>query len=1023
MSNRINRATARELIEENFSSDAKILSEFSTLCGFAAAAASGEPVSLLAGVALITQSAAAAISAGVAVTKRLFKKTESGSDLPQYERFRLLFYITCLRSYIEAVPEAMNELAAQEDALKVSTAKRKELRKVKQKIENQLASLDEAEVNFLFCIEPLHDPVPLFEAFSAWMARTLGYYGFDLVHVRGIVEECTKKAKTRFYTFIARTDQEATWMRNYLAISRTERTVQRIVTDLKSIRQTLDNWSAPASKLKKREEDAWASYRVDLERLPDHKETMYNENFGVRKVFLQPAATYHIAGLSGDEGTPAPVPNLGVLLGALVSNRIPGEDLLILCGGPGCGKSTLCRVFASQLARNDSMHPVFLRLRRLKEGADVGVFIEESMHRFGLITRLSDLRGVNNLIFILDGFDELVMASRSRLRQFFNMLRDEHAAGPLSSAKFLVSGRDTLFPKGEGLPTGSHVVTLLPFDSPRVAMWGKKWRGLHKTGPGATFQPEALLDTQEDGGQPSPLQHLVSWPLTLHLVARVHTAGRLNLAGKKGHEVEKAYLYRSILSETTLRQADRDEGKGHLEPKKLRTFIRALAWEMYSQSTDSMDPSDVVPLLSEFFPDASEADMSELADVAVVNCPELTKGEETGFEFVHKSFSEYLAAEQIAHTVERVIFKAPQFGTDEETWRMTLDESASELAPIIGSRLLTEEVQEMLEPMLGCLAQFLAGDRVDQIVKGESRRDGLYRIVLRFADLVKELLQGRSLDIISREIQNKASLRNHLEAFANQCAGCVIIGTAAARQLNTITDKAHGKRVYFDGMPFRGAFWQMLCLMHAGGLHFDANFSTRIFEGMALSEGTAETSLDDRSIPLRLAHLGLIEGYEQVLTDAVARFLGSVTRIQLRSNLLMLILAYFTGGKRFRLNMGFDFFDFDESWGRKRHRYRDRDSAYLLDVLTEAGLVHPRIFNRHTLDLGGWREFEHRFATVHSEHELLDTLHQFVDYLRHNEPRNREDDITARYLYELLRSIELELSHTRGKRKSKASEK
>ena len=63
------------------------------------------------------------------------------------------------------------------------------------------------------------------------------------------------------------------------------------------------------------------------------------------------------------------------------------------------------------------------------------MFIEESLHRIGVINRLSDLREIPNLVLVLDGFDELVMASRSRLRQFFNMLRDEHSAGPLRTAK------------------------------------------------------------------------------------------------------------------------------------------------------------------------------------------------------------------------------------------------------------------------------------------------------------------------------------------------------------------------------------------------------------------------------------------------------------------------------------------------------------------------------------------------------------------------------------------------------------
>ena len=55
---------------------------------------------------------------------------------------------------------------------------------------------------------------------------------------------------------------------------------------------------------------------------------------------------------------------------------------------------------------------------------------------------------------------------------------------------------------------------------------------------------------------------------------------------------------------------------------------------------------------------ATEVELADLADVAIVNQPELTKGEEGGFEFVHKSFSEYFVAEKFARAIEKVSFKS-----------------------------------------------------------------------------------------------------------------------------------------------------------------------------------------------------------------------------------------------------------------------------------------------------------------------------------------------------------------------------
>src|SRR5262249_11761271 len=149
------------------------------------------------------------------------------------------------------------------------------------------------------------------------------------------------------------------WMRNYLALSYQEETSAQMLANLTSIREVLDDWRMAAAGQKEQQAQAWADYRKTLRELPDKKETMFNESFGVRKVFLRPAGVYHIRGASGEAGTPKPVPNLGRLIGALVSTRVSGDDLIILCGGPGSGKSTLCRMVASELARGNDYHPVF----------------------------------------------------------------------------------------------------------------------------------------------------------------------------------------------------------------------------------------------------------------------------------------------------------------------------------------------------------------------------------------------------------------------------------------------------------------------------------------------------------------------------------------------------------------------------------------------------------------------------------------------------------------------------------------
>ena len=112
MSTRANMRSVRNTLEDHLSHDAKILAGTSAILGFAAAAMAGEPLSLAAGLALICKTAGSAIEAGVATCKRFFQQTEALSEdvLPKYDRFRVLFYMTSLRCYIEAIPQAIEVL-------------------------------------------------------------------------------------------------------------------------------------------------------------------------------------------------------------------------------------------------------------------------------------------------------------------------------------------------------------------------------------------------------------------------------------------------------------------------------------------------------------------------------------------------------------------------------------------------------------------------------------------------------------------------------------------------------------------------------------------------------------------------------------------------------------------------------------------------------------------------------------------------------------------------------------------------
>lgn len=696
---------------------------------------------------------------------------------------------------------------------------------------------------------------------------------------------CVEGAIRHYVIWASRTEGAPEIIASYLNFKQQIAQHGAVLDNVHGVSTALENWLAEASDHNDRRRAAWHDYRQNLMELPDDKTTMFDESFGVRKVFVQPVATYRVAGIKRE--AEIPVSDVAGLLGTLISDRTDGEDLILLCGGPGSGKSTLCRILASELARNERVHPVFLRLRRLQDSKEIIPFLEEHLQRAGLIDKIADLAQVPNLVLILDGFDELVIASRSRLREFFNVLKDDLSSGPLRHAKAIVSGRDTLFPKGVGLPIGAHVVSLRPFDKPRIGAWGKKWRQLHTNSAAMSFFPENLVsdDRRHSRRDTPPLEHLVSWPLTLHLVARAHTSGSINLDTSTSGQVEKAVLYRSIVADTALRQSDQSTGKGRLNSNDMRKFVQAVAWEMYSSGREALDVSEGLPILRTIYKDASEADLMELADVTIVNQPELTKGEETGFEFVHKSFSEYFAAEKIATSIEQVCFKGAEWGVAEQTWRMSVNEATAALANLFAIKLLTPEVQEMLEPMLGDFGAFLTAEKL-RISTTEADGPLLLKLdqkLERFEGLIADFAGGGLLAIVSQAAKSSKLINSDLEGFGNYASALLFLATTLSARMKKLNLDA----TRLAAVPAPNLI-RLIHIVLAGDIPIDSVYAHRAFR--RLDATTDKNSFELLFPPLAPALLHHVRGLNIGLQSAVADVSTYLAMLELDNMLMRLFV-------------------------------------------------------------------------------------------------------------------------------------
>lgn len=938
----------------------------------------------------------AELKTSIAAADQIFREDHqeeiNNASVGNFELFAINFLVGSLRSLFVSMASCVTGACKfnDDESEKTSRADVDEL------VTKALDELSLIELHFAFGSEPI-DYVYEFQSTTLDVFRALlGKVNLSWCDEHKEREEVLKHSVGEFNGWLHSDQASAAHIRAYLNYDQQAATQGKILEEVKGVTAALANWISPSIELAERKVKAWDVYREHLSSLPDEKSTMFDEEFGVRKVFVQPEAAYKVAGTRLRHETK--IHDVAAMLGTLLSNRTAGDDLILLCGGPGSGKSTFCRFLASELSQNTQVYPIFLRLRRMEDTKDIIPFLEENLQREGVIDKINDLSDLPNVVLILDGFDELVMASRARLREFFNALKEDLSSAPLRNAKVIVSGRDTLFPNGAGLPTGAHVVSILPFDKERIARWGKKWRSLHrgnKGNKGKSFKPEDFVKDANAVSQKksAPLEHLVSWPLTLHLVARAHTSGSIELDAEKSDQIAKAILYRSIVADTALRQSEQSSGEGRLDANLMRTFVRAIAWEMYRQGKEALDLSEGLPILKGIFVDADESALAELSEVTIVNQPELTKGEETGFEFVHKSFSEYFVAEKVAASLEKVSFKAQEWGVDDPTWRMSVSDATGELAEHFAVRLFTSEVQEMLEPMLGDFKSFLEGKSLSKSEGADKTyAENLEQKLQRTESLLLEFSRGNLLDVVSSKVPRSGVHASDLEAFANYASGLLLIGGSLCKNIGGEGSK-NPRRLNLDGT----SFLRLVHIIQAGEVNIDRTFASRALYSIDVSKFDAS---ENYFPPIQPAYLRGVKGLPDYLTESITSIQNELISQQFWAVAQRLLPTnrHFQDESRFRFRR--DHYHYNDNRPNDRGDYLARILG--LTEFRELGYEVER-FERDIYRLID--ELRRVGPKSEPQERTREGVHQFRRFLDYNVQRRRIPVEVVRELDVLLRRL------------------
>lgn len=309
---------------------------------------------------------------------------------------------------------------------------------------------------------------------------------------------------------------------------------------------------------------------------------------------------------------------------------------ITLLGQPGSGKTT---VVSAIVAHSKDIVPCGMRLFcfRLSKLADTDFF--RSGHPLRYVCRGAGLgdSGFDDAVVLLDGLDELcmVLAAGATIDDFYeSLLEDVHL---FRNCRVLVTSRVNYVHGVFGRPNLSHVLQIMPFDEMRI----------HEFASNLEAAREMRIDESCIGSVLERYDEydFLAVPFLLYVT--------LSLGLDVAHAEELGDLYDEIFS--AIAERPYGDGRRHSATERFdaREVARALATEMRRKNRGYLDAREADDVLASMdfplLPDDEYQHFTKLIEKGYGLTFFYRSKDSRAFapEFYHRSFAEYLAAEQL----------------------------------------------------------------------------------------------------------------------------------------------------------------------------------------------------------------------------------------------------------------------------------------------------------------------------------------------------------------------------------------
>jgi uncharacterized protein YjbI with pentapeptide repeats len=389
-------------------------------------------------------------------------------------------------------------------------------------------------------------------------------------------------------------------------------------------------------------------------------------------------------------------------------------SILFIQGEAGRGKSVFCRMFADWVRKSlyPAYIPVLIRLRQIKT---LETSLTQSLANC-LETRdfvrsdpgwLTD--DSTRFLFLLDGFDELLMEGRESggLKEFLQQVeqfqKDSHHRFLITGRPLSLQGIERLISQTRGLER----VELQPMRDALRERWYQQWAA--KFGQAETDNFKHFLSVCPKDVYDS----LAREPLLLYLLGRMHREQQLRadmFIGTEGLDAKIVIYDEAVRWVIQEQRQDENFRLAGLESEDLRHVLmeaavcvvqsgNEVAKVSFLEARLAQDTnSRVYELLQEARKTVTVSEKKLLNNLLTTFYIKPASGDREGsVEFAHKSFGEFLFAERLKDALEDWSKKGTRRG---EKYLVPNGEMWKEMYDLLGYGSLTREIVDYLKGLL-----------------------------------------------------------------------------------------------------------------------------------------------------------------------------------------------------------------------------------------------------------------------------------------------------------------------------------